>query len=134
MVKDKLTKYNHKAGFYRMRKCAIISACFLFGAVAIALIQLSKLNNHHQVKSRIIQMKIVKKYYQHINICVTAWLSVLIVSLTILLNILSSYKILLLIALSVLAFLLLLSNLISFRLSRFVSATGKAASNEVINN
>lgn len=37
MVKDKLVKFNHKAGFYRMRKCAILSACFLFGAVAIAL-------------------------------------------------------------------------------------------------
>lgn len=37
MVKDKLVKTNHKAAFYRLRKCAILSACFLFGAVAIAL-------------------------------------------------------------------------------------------------
>lgn len=46
MVKDKLTKYNHKAGFYRMRKCAIISACFLFGAVAIALPVSLTINNN----------------------------------------------------------------------------------------
>ena len=37
MVKDKLVKTNHKAAFYRLRKCAIFSACILFGAVAIAL-------------------------------------------------------------------------------------------------
>lgn len=45
MVKDKLVKFNHKAAFYRMRKCAILSACFLFGAVAIALPLSLTLNN-----------------------------------------------------------------------------------------
>ena len=45
MVKDKLVKFNHKAAFYRMRNCAILSACFLFGAVAIALPLSLTLNN-----------------------------------------------------------------------------------------
>lgn len=52
MVKDKLSKFNHKAGFYRMRKCAIISACFLFGAVAIALpVSLTINNSNTTVKA-----------------------------------------------------------------------------------
>lgn len=52
MVKDKLVKYNHRAGFYRMRKCAIISACFLFGAVAIALpVSLTINNSNTTVKA-----------------------------------------------------------------------------------
>ena len=52
MVKDKLVKTNHKAAFYRLRKCAILSACFLFGAVAIALPVSLTLNNQDKTPVR----------------------------------------------------------------------------------
>lgn len=52
MVKDKLVKTNHKAAFYRLRKCAILSACFLFGAVAIALPVSLTLNNQDKTTVR----------------------------------------------------------------------------------
>ena len=52
MVKDKLVKTNHKAAFYRLRKCAIIGACFFFGAVAVALPVSLTLNDQNKATVR----------------------------------------------------------------------------------